>query len=120
MPNGDFYQYYPASIKTLTSEDNLDYGIKVFLGDLSEVIPPEIKALQATDSLSIQPKVSHFVYRHDDLSEPLESSLNLYLDDFSFNNRSSFFVAQAPTINNTKTGKPYTVEDFPMMEAFLK
>lgn len=119
MPNGDFYQYLPVEITTLTTGNNMDYAIKVTLGDLSEILPPEIKSLQASDSLDIEPKVDHFVYRHDDLSEPLATSLNLHLADFNFNSVNSFFTAKAPTINNTKTGRPYSVEDFPMMKAFL-
>ncbi len=120
LQDGRFFQYYPAKIKTISGEDNLDYGINVSLGDLSEVLPPEIKQLRATDNLSIKPTVSHWVYRSDDLSAPMKQSINLELDDFSFNHESSFFVAKAPTLNNSKTGRVYNVEDFPMMESFLK
>ena len=120
LPNGDFYQYYPAKITTLSSEDNLDSAIKVVVGDLSEVLPPEIKQLRATDSLSIKPTVSHYIYRSDDLSEPMKDFLNLELDDFSFNAQNSFFVAKAPAMNNTQTGRTYNVEDFPMLASFLQ
>lgn len=119
LSNGLYFKYYPASIKKLTNENNLDYGLKMSLGDLSEVIPPEIESLRSNNSLSIKPIINHWLYRSDNLEEPMEEILNLEMDDFSFDSKRSYFVAKAPALNNTKTGKTYNVEDFSMLEGFL-
>ena len=119
LPNGDLFRYYPAKVSVLSTSDNMDYGIKCQLGDLSQVLPPEVSALQKADNLKTNPTVNYYVYRHDDLSDPLEAIEKLELSDFSFNKVSSFFTAGAPVINKTKTGTPFNVEDFSSLEGFL-
>lgn len=113
------FDYYPLRIVGTGTRDNLDYGLKIDLGDLGEVLPTELDAVSDANGFVVKPTVIYRTYRSDDLAKPLFGPLLLQVTAFSFNRTGSSFEAKAPSLNVNKTGEIYSLDRFPMLRAFL-
>ena len=113
------FTYYPLRITGVGLRENLDFGIKVDLGDLGEVLPEELDAVASADGYEEKPIVIYRTYRSDDLTSPLFGPVVLEVKSFSFNRQGSTFEARAPSLNVNKTGELYSLDRFPMLRGFL-
>lgn len=113
------FTYYPLRIVGVGIRENLDFGLKIDLGDLGEVLPTELDAVAGADGYGEKPIVVYRTYRSDDLSAPLFGPLTLEVKAFNFNREGSTFEARAPSLNINKTGEVYSLDRFPMLRGFL-
>jgi len=113
------FNYYPLRIESLGARDNLDYGIKIDLGDLGEVLPVELDAVATANGYLTKPTVIYRTYRSDDLTKPLFGPLLLEVTNFSFNKDGASFEAKAPALNLNRTGEVYKLDRFTMLRGFL-
>ena len=113
------FSYYPLRITPVGIRDNLDFGLRVDLGDLGQVLPDEIDAVTDADGFGEKPTVIYRTYRSDDLTAPLFGPLTLKVTSFSFTREGSTFEAQAPSISVSSTGELYKLDRFPMLRGFL-
>jgi hypothetical protein len=114
------FDYYPAAIVELGDQRDLDAGIRIDFGDLGEVIPQELDAVNAAELMDVKPVVTYRVYRSDDLSAPMIGPVDLEATTFSFKKEGASFEAAAPYVNRIKTGETYNVTRFPMQRGFLQ
>lgn len=114
-----FYTYMPMRITGNGVRENMDYGIKVELGDLGEVIPLELDNISIGNGFMTKPAVIYRTWRSDDTSAPLYGPINLELTSFSFDKTGCVFEAIAPAININGTGDVYKFDQFPMMRGFV-
>lgn len=113
------FVYYPLRVMPVGVRDTLDFGLKIDLGDLGEVLPLEVDAVTDADGFGTKPTVVYRTYRSDDLTKPLFGPLTLHVTSFSFTREGSTFEAQAPTISVASTGELYKIDRFPMLRGFL-
>lgn len=113
------FDYYPLRVTPAGIRDTLDFGLRIDLGDLGEVLPAEVDAVTDAGGFGIKPTVVYRTYRSDDLSVPLFGPLTLRVTSFSFTREGSTFEAQAPTISVASTGELYKLDRFPMLRGFL-
>lgn len=115
----EFFEYYPLQISGLGDRADLDFGIKIDLGDLGEVLPNELDEVSSNSGFGTKPIVKYRTYRSDDLSLPMFGPITLEVKSFSFNREGSTFEAKAPFLNVNKTGELYKIDRFPMLRGFL-
>lgn len=113
------FDYYPLRITPVGIRDTLDFGLRIDLGDLGEVLPVEIDAVTDAEGFGVKPTVIYRTYRSDDLSTPLFGPLTLRVTSFSFTREGATFEAQAPSISVSTTGELYKLDRFPMLRGFL-
>lgn len=113
------FDYYPLRITGTETRENLDFSLQIDLGDLGEVLPPELDAVSSASGFETKPIVKYRTYRSDDLTAPLFGPLVLEVKSFSFNREGSTFEAKAPSLNVNKTGELYKIDRFPMLRGFL-
>ena len=113
------FDYYPLSITSASSVEDLDYSIKIALGDLGEVLPLELDAISTAGGYDVKPTVKYRTYSSDDLSKPLFGPILLEVKNFTFNREGSVFEAEAPLLNINRTGEIYTINRFPMLKGLL-
>ncbi|MBN46212.1 MAG: hypothetical protein CMH23_07030 [Methylophaga sp.] len=113
------FDYYPLRITGTETRENLDFSLRIDLGDLGEVLPPELDAVSSAGGFETKPIVKYRTYRSDDLNAPLFGPLVLEVKSFSFNREGSTFEAKAPSLNVNKTGELYKIDRFPMLRGFL-
>ena len=113
------FEYYPLRISPIGTRENLDFGIRVDLGDLGETLPLELDAVTQDQNFEEKPVVVYRTYRSDDLSAPLFGPLILQISSFSFTKEGATFEAKAPSLNINGTGELYTFTRFPMLRGFL-
>lgn len=113
------FDYYPARVSSIGSRDNLDAGVKVELGDLGEVVPPELDAVEEAGGMLTKPRVRYWVFRSDDLTAAIFGPLVLEVSTFSFAVDGASFEARAPKLNVNRTGERYKLDRFPMLRGFL-
>lgn len=111
------YQYYPLRIRKSESNDTLDTGFQIDLGDLGEIVPQEIENIAVADGFATKPTMIYRAYRSDDLTAPLVGPLELEVTPVAVKDVSSF-TAKAPSLNNNRTGEFYKISRFPMMIGF--
>jgi hypothetical protein len=114
------FDWYPLEIAELADEADLDSGLRIAFGDLGTVLPKELDAVAAADSMSIKPTIVYRTYRSDDLSAPLVGPITLEATNFSFKKEGATFEAHAPYVNRTRTGESYNLSLFPTLRGFLK
>ena len=112
------FMYYPLRFTPVGTKGDLDYGLRVELGDLGEIIPKEVEAFRLLNRNS-KPRVVYRVYRSDDLSEPMFGPLNLEITNVTMTRDGSAFDAQAPVISVLRTGSVYGLNRFPMLRGTL-
>lgn len=113
------FEYYPLKIVGTGIRENLDFGIRVDLGDLGDILPTELDNVSSDQAFHIKPMVVYRSYRSDDLTTPLYGPLVLEVGLFNFKRTGSVFEAKAPSLNINKTGEIYTLDRFPMLRGFL-
>lgn len=113
------FDYYPARVSAIGARDDLDAGVRVELGDLGEVIPVELDAVDDAGTMLIKPTVLYWVYRSDDLTAPIYGPLLLEIGQFNFDDSGAAFEATAPRLNINRTGELYQLERFPMLRGFV-
>lgn len=113
------FEYYPLRLRPMGASDDLEQAIQVDLGDLGEVVPKELDAIEAAGTMRIKPELRYRAYRSDDLTAPLAGPLRLEIADLSSNQDGSSFEARAPSLNINRTGELYRLERFPMLRGYL-
>ena len=113
------FDYYPLRISPMGVRNTLDFGVRIDLGDLGEVLPAELDAVMNAQGFSVKPTVLYRTYRSDDLTAPLFGPLTLKVTTFSFSDSGASFEAEAPTISVNTTGELYRIGRFPMLRGFL-
>jgi len=121
LEDGLYYDfvYAPLRISLANEKDDLDQIIKVELGDLGEIIPMELDAVEGADNFITKPTFKYRTFRSDDLDNVLYGPLVLEIKSFAFNREGSIFEAKAPSLNINKTGETYTIDRFPMLRGLL-
>jgi hypothetical protein len=114
-----FFKYYPLQMKGLGADNNLDQILRVQLGDLEDILPTELDAVNAANGFLTKPVVVYRVYRSDDLSAPLYGPITLEILNLAFTRDGCAFEAKAPGVNNNKTGEVYSFDRFPMLRGFV-
>ena len=113
------FEYYPLKITPVGTRENLDFGVRVDLGDLGEVLPVELDAVALAAGYGTKPTVKYRTYRSDDLTAPLYGPVTLEVENFSFTRDGASFEAKAPSLNISETGERYSYDRFPMLRGYL-
>lgn len=113
------FEYCPMLITPNKSEYNLDFGIRVELGDLGDILPKEIERVIAADGLSEKPAFKYRTYRSDDLTAPMVGPITLQIEEIAANSSGAVFEAKAPSLSINGTGELYSINRFPMLRKFL-
>ena len=103
------FLFYPLKIQFSDDRNDLDYSLKIDLGDVGELLPTELDAVASASGFGEKPVVKYRTYRGDDLSAPLFGPLILEVTQFTFNRVGCSFEARAPIVSLVKTGERYTL-----------
>jgi hypothetical protein len=119
-PDGPYdYDYYPARVLPIAASDDLVQALSVTLGDLGDVIAAEIANVWEANGMNTRPSLTWRAYRSDDLSEPMAGPIVLEIVNVNTTKEGCSFEARAPELNASRTGALYSLEQFPMLRAFL-
>lgn len=113
------FTYYPAKVAQLGSRDDLDFGIRIDVGEVGEVIPAELDAVAEAGAFRIKPALRYWAFRSDDLAAPIFGPAVLEVPEFAMAPEGTSLVARAPQLNANKTGERQTLDRFPMQRGFL-
>ena len=124
------FEYFPAQVERKSEFLNLDQSFRISI-DASAGLLDELRLAkqynidngitQSDDGFF--PQVIYRSYNHQYLDEPLEGPIDLEIKTASFsdvrNGQVFSATAEAPTVNNNRTGDTYNLVDVPMLEGFL-
>lgn len=113
------YTFYPLIVKPTGFRDDMEQGFQVILGDLGDLLPMELQAVKLADSFSVHPEFTYRSYRSDDLSQPLFGPVKLEIRKVKQTSEGATFLAQAPRMNDSRTGELYRLDRFPMLRGLL-
>lgn len=120
-PSGEAvtFSYCPMRISTGAVSDDLDYELTVELGDVGEIVAPELAAIADGDAWAQMPALAYMVYRSDDLSQPIFGPIGLQVKKFTLTREGAAFTAVPPTLSMHGTGEIYSLDRFPMLRGLL-
>lgn len=118
--DGDVYEYCPMRVLPIASTDDLVQALSITLGDVGEIIATEIEAVWEANGMNTRPTLTYRAFRSDDLDAPIAGSERvLEIVNVTTTREGASFEAQAPELNQSRTGTLYTLEVFPMLRGFL-
>lgn len=118
------YQFAPLLIGKGETSDNLDQNLKITLGDLGETIPPLIDKIRIADSDEL-PQVVYRAYAFDASAmmlakeTPIDIIKGLVVTTMSRDAHATTFEAKTADKNMLKTGRIYTIYDYPDLKGLL-
>jgi hypothetical protein len=112
-----FFDYYPLQITPTGSDNDLDQSMKVTLGDLGQLLPTEMDRCSNAGSFVIKPTLVYRTFRSDDLSM-VEGPTRFVISNIAFNGEGATFQADAPNLNNSRTGELYDLSRFTPLRGF--
>lgn len=113
------FDYYPLQFNQGSQSDDLDYSIRITFGDVGDILPAELDAIQAANGFQTKPVLKYRTFRSDDLSQPMLGPIKLEVTEISFDKNGATFEARAAALSASKTGETYTLERFPMLKSTL-
>lgn len=114
------WSYCPMSVLPIASTDDMVQALTVTLGDVGEIIAAEIEAVWDANGLNTRPTLTYRAFRSDDLDAPIAGSERvLEIASVTTTREGASFEARAPELNQSRTGKLYTDDEFPMLRGFL-
>lgn len=112
------FQFVPMRVEDLGKATDLDYGLRVTLGDLGEIVPQELDLVHSAASYDQYPTAVYRAYASDTLTAPMLGPFTLKITALSFSREGCVFECRPQTVNRTRTGEPYTVEKFFTLAGF--
>lgn len=107
------------NITRANSFDNLDNHLKIDMNDLGEIVPLELDLVTSANGFSIKPTLTYRVYRSDNLTSVLDGPYVYEITSFNQTVDGCNFEAKPPALNVSKTGKIYSIKDFPGLGSFI-
>lgn len=112
------FDYFPARFQALGSNDDIDSGLRIDIGDVGEVVPGEVNAVEAAGGFATKPTVRYWAFRNDNLSAPIFGPMVLEVPAVTMSEEGANLEARAPAMNSTRTGVRYTLDRFPTQRGF--
>lgn len=113
------FEYYPFEILKSTETADMDESYQIRFGDLGEVLPMELDRVNALGLIDSEVTVIYRQYTSDDLTTQLGNPVTLYATSFDFSQDGCQFVIEGKNIKDGKLWQIYTLNQFPMLRAFL-
>ena len=113
IAEGLHYEYQPMSIKRNNVSNDLEQQLSITLADMEDHFFKQV--INTMDS-NTRPSVVFKLFSDQDLVTPLVTMQKLEIASLSKDSAGlATFDAQAPELNSVKTGRIYTLEDFPLL-----
>lgn len=113
IAEGQSYEYQPMSIKRNNVSNDLEQQLSITLADMEDHFFKQV--INTMDS-NTRPSVVFKLFSDQDLVTPLMTMQKLEIASLSKDSAGlATFDAQAPELNSVKTGRIYTLEDFPLL-----
>ena len=113
IAEGQSYEYQPMSIKRNNVSNDLEQQLSITLADMEDHFFKQV--INTMDS-NTRPSVVFKLFSDQDLEIPLMTMQKLEIASLSKDSAGlATFDAQAPELNSVKTGRIYTLEDFPLL-----
>lgn len=113
IAEGQSYEYQPMSIKRNNVSNDLEQQLSITLADMEDHFFKQV--INTMDS-NTRPSVVFKLFSDQDLEMPLMTMQKLEIASLSKDSGGlATFDAQAPELNSVKTGRIYTLEDFPLL-----
>lgn len=113
------FQFVPFSLTESPIDDTLEYELQIVLGDLSEIMPPEVDRMVAAGTTKTAPSVTFRRFSSDDLSEPMVGPIPLEMVEPTVTFEGMSFSARPRSANRVATGLTYNFVQFPMARGLL-
>ena len=113
------FVFYPLKVEFSEDRNDMDYSLRIDIGDVGEVLPSELDSIATADGWGEKPVLKYRTFRSDDLTQPLFGPITLEIGQLTFNATGCSFEAKAPAVTLTKCGERYTLDRFPGLRGCL-
>lgn len=114
-----FFEYVPFALIESPIDETLEYELRIALGDLSQIMPPEVDRMVAAGTIKTPPTVTFRRFTSDDLSAPMVGPIALEMVEPTVTFEGMTFVARPRSANRVSTGLIYNFQQFPTARGLL-
>lgn len=116
IAGGQSYFYQPMSIKRNNVTNDLDQTLALTLADMDDEFANAVAGIHTSPYSRVKPSCVFKIFRDDSLDEPVTQLQTLEVPTVSKDSEGLVtFDAQAPQLNSVKTGRTYSIEDYPLL-----
>ncbi len=116
IAGGQSYFYQPMSIKRNNVTNDLDQTLALTLADMDDEFANAVAGIHSSSYSRVKPSCVFKIFRDDSLDEPVTQLQTLEVPTVSKDSEGLVtFDAQAPQLNSVKTGRTYSIEDYPLL-----
>lgn len=116
IAGGQSYFYQPMSIKRNNVTNDLDQTIALTLADMDDEFAKAVAGIHSSPYPHVKPSCVFKIFRDDELDTPMTQLQILEVPTVSKDSTGLVtFDAQAPELNSVKTGRTYSIEDYPLL-----
>ncbi|WP_433846892.1 hypothetical protein [Acinetobacter proteolyticus] len=116
VAEGQNYVYQPMSIKRNNVSNDLEQTLSLTIADMDDELALAVSAIRESVYPTVKPECKFKLFRDDDLTSPMTQLQTLEIPTISKDSSGLVtFDAQAPQLNSVKTGRAYSVEDYPLL-----
>lgn len=116
VAEGQNYVYQPMSIKRNNVSNDLEQTLSLTIADMDDELALAVSAIRESVYPTVKPECKFKLFRDDDLTSPMTQLQTLEIPTISKDSSGLVtFDAQAPQLNSVKTGRTYSIEDYPLL-----
>ncbi|MDF2419182.1 hypothetical protein GWP85_16955 [Acinetobacter beijerinckii] len=116
VAGGQSYLYQPMSIKRNNVTNDLEQTLALTIADMDDELAESVHGIRTSAYPNVKPECVFKVFRDDDLDTPMTQLQTLEVPTISKDSTGLVtFDAKAPELNSVKTGKNYSIEDYPLL-----
>lgn len=116
VAEGQNYVYQPMSIKRNNVSNDLEQKLSLTIADMDDELALAVLAIRESIYSTVKPECKFKLFRDDDLTAPMTQLQTLEIPTISKDSSGLVtFDAQAPQLNSAKTGRTYSIEDYPLL-----
>ncbi len=116
LAEGQNYVYQPMSIKRNNVSNDLEQTLSLTIADMDDELALAVSAIRESIYPTVKPECKFKLFRDDDLTSPMTQLQTLEIPTISKDSSGLVtFDAQAPQLNSVKTGRTYSIEDYPLL-----
>ncbi|NNP75569.1 hypothetical protein A7P54_03935 [Acinetobacter sp. Ac_3412] len=116
VAEGQNYVYQPMSIKRNNVSNDLEQTLSLTIADMDDELALAVLAIRESIYSTVKPECKFKLFRDDDLTAPMTQLQTLEIPTISKDSSGLVtFDAQAPQLNSVKTGRTYSIEDYPLL-----
>lgn len=116
---GQVWTYCPMTIEPNGARTDLEFSIRITLGDTGTILQTELEAVRAAGGNSTRPTIVYSTFSSAAPAAPLAGPFTLEVQEVALTREGAMFECKPQILYRNRTGMLYLPVHFPSLRGFL-